>query len=425
MKLDPRYLRPRKARFLNEMYGIFRDNSHPLRSDVLENAIIIPPLIPGSHDSVVIDGNGINRFSDDIHGDVAMISDAGMGFDGETSDETVLFAGYLHNHWGHFITQSLSRLWLPFNSGNDFSRIIFCSAPGDAQPCANIKRVLELTGLSDKIEVISEPRRFKRVIVPEPGITSRGHVGKESLKVYDTISANIDRLTENSRSEWPGKIYLSRAQFVKSNLNEYGSQWVDAFFLKNGFTVISPEKETIETTISLIRHAGIVAAMSGTLPHNMLFANPGQRLLIIEKYAAANNFQPGIDLLRDLDVTPIDANAFIWPIDAGAGPFIIYPNDIFTRFATDSGMSLAQQWNDSTKKKALIRFFTLFHRHYAYRLQLQEWEEPEIGALREAAIDSLTDFGEWINGTKPLSLSDTINPRTIAKRIFHLIKRLR
>ena len=46
---------------------------------------------------------------------------------------------------------------------------------------------------------------------------------------------------------------------------------------KAGFKKVYPERCTLDEQIGLIRGADIVAGVSGTITHNMLFAKEGQR----------------------------------------------------------------------------------------------------------------------------------------------------
>ena len=52
-----------------------------------------------------------------------------------------------------------------------------------------------------------------------------------------------------------------------------------------------------------------------------------------------NNYQQGVDLIKGLHATYIDANAQIMSVSQGLGPFIMYPNEYLRAFARAEGWS--------------------------------------------------------------------------------------
>lgn len=220
------------------------------------------------------------------------------------------------------------------------------------------------------------------------------------------------------------KIYLSRSKFRKAIENEPNISWLDDYFSENGFEVVYPEKLPLVDLIHILNNAEVVCTVSGTLPHNMMFAPNRTKLWVIEKTAVFNNFQSGVDLLRNLDVTYVDANALIWTTSAGLGPFIVYPNDKFKAFAKTNGLLEPQEWSHMEKRNALRRFIKMYRRHYSRKWILAEWEESEISNLREAWHDTMKDFGSWISGEKPIILADKLYLRGQIKRLYHYVKRL-
>ena len=147
----------------------------------------------------------------------------------------------------------------------------------------------------------------------------------------------------------------------------------------------------------------------------------GTRVTILEKYANINNYQQGIDILKNLDVTYIDTAYFICPIDPGLGPFIMSDTPEFRQFASDHALSYTLRTRNPGKM--LRRFFRLYYRHYKRRWIMPEWLEPEIHLFNEAYEASLPVFGARIEGRYPLFLSDALRPRFIAKTLLRILHR--
>ena len=145
---------------------------------------------------------------------------------------------------------------------------------------ANYREFLELLGIWEHLEIINTPTTYREVIVPELGLYCRRRYTPKLLKVYDTVANNA---VPAPNWERPAKIYYSRSQFKKGMPFESGFDTLDDFFRRNGYTILYPENVPLGRTISYIRNADAVASLSGSLPHNMLFARPGQKLEIVER----------------------------------------------------------------------------------------------------------------------------------------------
>ena len=88
--------------------------------------------------------------------------------------------------------------------------------------------------------------------------------------------------------------------------------------------------------IHYIRNSKVVATLSGSLPHNMLFARQGQKVEIVERLVISDDNQTDVNRMKELDVTYIDANIPVYTIDF-VGPFIMGYTQELERFARDRG----------------------------------------------------------------------------------------
>lgn len=415
------FLRPLKTQYMETCYDMFAEGSHTLQYDIIKDATVAVPPGVSRNAPVVADDGTTHPYSREDDDPPHLTDDNNAGV--EYTGMTVLYGGYLDPHWGHFLMESLSRLWPVFLSNIKVDKIVFASHLNSLDAYApNIREALRLAGVIDKVELVTKPRRFARIVVPQRAISPRHFACREANAVYDAVARQA--IAEKGVAKTPSRrIYLSRTRLPKARANEPGIEWLDRYFAENGFEVIFPESLSLVDMIIKIQESDIVAAMSGTLPHNLVFGRYGTKTWIIEKTPVANNFQPGVDLLRELDVTYVDASALIWTTSAGLGPFIVYPNDIFSRFARKAGLTEPHQWSDKEKRKALARYVRMYNRHYGRQWILDEWEEEEIGLLREAWRDTMTDYGSWIRGELPITLGDAIAPRALLKRLYHRLRK--
>lgn len=246
------------------------------------------------------------------------------------------------------------------------------------------------------------------------GMEPRGYCLPESAEVYDRIIGSaLKGFSDQGTRE---KIILSRSQFPKAKKNEIGLDQIEGIFIDNGFSPCNPERISLTELIRTMAQATEIATICGTPAHNLLFAPQGIQAVILEKYPNINNFQQGIDLLKRLDVTYIDASYMVGNVDPGLGPFIFGYTDELRSWMKDHGIEEKRSFPGVAQ--TLRRFFRLSRRYYMYQWVFPEWLEPEIDLLCEAYEDSLVLFGPWLDGRKRWNISDLLSPYRMAKRII-------
>ena len=432
-KIETAYLRKRKSTLMQKRYDIYKDAGNPLRLVSVESGIVVPPLHSVSTDSCVLDADGHlvdisvydceDGYIESINNGRVSVSDI------PKRSGRVLYGGFFNPHWGHFVVDTLSRLW-PLDGGclNEIDRIVFTVSNGTVPTVMDNKfTALKLLGLDGMIEFVDTPVRYDCVWVPEVAVSPLERFASESLAVYDRIIASAMKIANAGSGltrTASRKIYMSRSKLPKARKFESGLEWLDRFYRDSGYEVIYPEKTDLVSMIAILQSADEVAAISGTLPHNMLFARPGTHLDIIEKYPTINNYQQGIDLLKHLDVTLIDACAFIRPVDPGAGPFILYPTAQFKAYASDRRLAAVPAISDGFRHRAVAKFMRGYRRMYHHRWVFPQWLEEEIGLCNEAYDDTYVEFGAWLDGRHPATPADCLSPRDTAKRAVRYLKKM-
>lgn len=129
------------------------------------------------------------------------------------------------------------------------------------------------------------------------------------------------------KADKPGKykgecIYFTRRQLGNKIPMEIGEKEIEDLFRKNGYLVVAPEKCSLLEQIMLIRESSKVACLSGTLPHNMMFAKDGAELCILRKTNKPNYRQVDVNAIRNLKVVNIDAHISLKAVGP-AGSFIV------------------------------------------------------------------------------------------------------
>ncbi len=428
MEITFDYLYPSKAALMACRYNLFRDNEHKLSTVIVKDGLIVPSPFEEINDCCVVAFCGGGeiveescwepdpRFVEFVHRHTAE-----MGVSAETDkigDGTILFGGYFNTHWGHFLTDVVSRLWpLYSDSTLKYDYIIFCVH--DAQHVdipKNVRQVLLLLGIMDRIIFTSCPVAGVTIVVPEYGVYPRARFSKDTKGIYDKIVEKA--LSFKPKEKFSSKLFMSRSLLKKAIENEAGLKYIDRWMKANGYEIIYPERMDVISLVHALQGAEEVVAISGTLPHNLLLGRDGTVTTIIEKYPTINNYQQGIDLLRNLSVTMIDCGAFIRPVSPGLGPFIIYPTLNLVRFAKDRGLTTPPEFSRKDIRRSLRLFFKRFRRHYGERWVVSDWLRDELNLCCEAYEETDRIFSPWLSGLRPVTFLDLINPRRILKYVW-------
>ncbi len=425
-KVCYKYLRPKKAEALRKWYDDEFYERNDLGTWSGKNAIILPlrkiendNLLFGRGGVVDEGGNYVNFSSIDKRIEYSYKAENPV-----YKDEKVVYCGYLINHWGHFLVEAVSRLWYFLKNDETVDKYVFFIEENATREIkGNYKEFLQLLGVWDKLEVINTPTLYKEVIVPELGYKWRRYYSKEFLDIFNTVAENaiIDNTWVSS-----DKIYFSRSKLSKANGNEFGLESIDDFYHKNGYMVLSPEKITLSQMIYYVRNAKICASLSGSLPHNMLFASDDQKLVIIERCVLNNEIQVDINKMKKFDVTYVDANIPIYTVNM-SGPFIMAFNCLTKNYANDNRMvaPAPRYYSEKYMNKCFKNYMKSYIREYGYRWYMLDWYIDYTGYLWEAYEEGYKQFSKFLSGEKPFLWYHYFEWRYIKRVVKSFLKHLK
>ena len=155
----------------------------------------------------------------------------------EEVETTALYGGVLFWHFGHFLAESLHRLWCldeikhqgpiffhaPTKDGKRFS----IELPAYAEEALNLLGIA-----SDRVRMITSPLRFRSIHVPEQGRILGGVGNNEYAECIRHIN-----LSATSRC---GTLYISRSQHLHSG-GFLGELCLERILEKKGVDTIRPE----------------------------------------------------------------------------------------------------------------------------------------------------------------------------------------
>ncbi|HEV8388777.1 MAG TPA: glycosyltransferase family 61 protein [Dongiaceae bacterium] len=195
-----------------------------------------------------------------------------------------LYLGTFMNHYGHFITESLSRFWR--QEAATFDQIVAYPFMHNDGAILMEEFHRYLGGLLDvpidRMAVLRSQTVFDEIVVPEQLWTYNVHANVRMRELYGRIGAR------HAGRRSTGRIFLSRMD--SSRLGN--ARAVEEIFAGFGFRVLYPERIAIAEQLSLYANCEILAGLSGSAMHNCLFARPG--LMTIEVGDARSRRKPAI-----------------------------------------------------------------------------------------------------------------------------------
>jgi capsular polysaccharide biosynthesis protein len=399
------YLRPKKAEQLRKVYADYENRTGKLRVRTFENRLLTPI--------------GYTDVTDIEEQEGQILDDEGLRTESspatnlnEIKHETVIFAGYLRLHFGHFLVNTVSRLWFLYTHPEvKYDKIVFARKP-DEDPTlrGNMLEILNVLGITDKLEIIEVPTAYEKVIVPDNSISrERSYYSEEYNLVYDRLRELILKDHCESARQWPKRIYFTRTKFaVNANrFSEIGAEAFDEYFKQIGFEIIAPEQLDIRQLICLLEHAEIVASPIGTVSHNILFGRKNTKLILLEKHWFNNDYQAAINLSKGLMATYIDSHLTIKNTDYSCGPLFYYPTPQFVAFLKDNDYTLPDKkfFSEQLLRKNLQMYFRIY-KQYRYILFTRNLLGDGLPILMEAYEDSSKIIGKYLHSEKAIFFSD-------------------
>jgi hypothetical protein len=211
-----------------------------------------------------------------------------------------LFLGMFMNHYGHFITESLSRYWWP-ERAEAFDHVVAYPYVHDRgqvfiQPFH--RYLAGALGIPlDRVTILDDPVRFDEIVVPEQLWVYDDHANVHLRALYPRIS---ERHLSGAVAR---RVFLSRGVYPGARV--VNAPRIEEVFAGFGFSVIYPEEIPIERQLDLYANCEILAGFSGSALHNCLFSRPGT--LTIEVGDRRTPLEPHIMQQMANELSGVDA----------------------------------------------------------------------------------------------------------------------
>ncbi|MCJ8138983.1 glycosyltransferase family 61 protein [Falsirhodobacter halotolerans] len=186
-----------------------------------------------------------------------------------------IWGGQVFAHFGHFLTESISRLWAVKNSDAE-SLILIGKHENLVDLSKWQKRFLEIMEIDKPITFIREPTRIETLEVPGQGFG----LGPIALGTPE-FRASLNVLERTVAPQGAEKIYISRTKTGKKGriLNEVA---LEANLIAQGYTAYHPQEHSLEDQLAQYRAATHVIGLDSSAFHLLgLVARPDQKIAVI------------------------------------------------------------------------------------------------------------------------------------------------
>lgn len=259
-------------------------------------------------------------------------------------DEDVIFGGVLLVHFGHMITDSMSRLWWYVKNKQSNLKILFLIEWGGVPNW--LFDWLELLGLTkDKLYILQStdrPLQFKKIIIPDEA-RCINHYMPEWILPMNLMAENALKLVD--KTSLPNKIYYTRSKYAQgSGTKIIDEEYIENYYKSKGYTIISPEKYSIAEQVAMAANAEAIAANLGTLSHMMIFSRKGIKCDIWLRDSWTSSFQVAAFQFKNADWAIVDLAMSFLPFNHNKGVLLCGVTDFWRKYVTARWL---QAWDPS------------------------------------------------------------------------------
>ena len=287
-------------------------------------------------------------------------------------DKSVMYFGAYHPHWGHFLTEQVGRCWYLARHKEEIQDIYvayfrkndICTSPMSG----NYLEFLELLGIrKDHVIEVDAPTCFREVILPELSCRMGIYHKKEYKEIFDAIRDSVIL----KKKTYP-KIYFTRLKSKEFRGTSLGEKRLEKLFRSNGYKTIAPEHLSLKEQVWLMKNCKELVSVSGTLPHNILFANDDIRTVILNRDIVINPYQMHINAIKEKEAIYIDACLALLPVFAG-GPYLMMINENVVRYAQDFSLRHKKNYENAVSIHVKLAWYFFYYLDRMTEADIKKW----------------------------------------------------
>ncbi|MGY2052579.1 glycosyltransferase family 61 protein [Methylobacterium sp. JK268] len=192
-----------------------------------------------------------------------------------------LYAGTFALHYGHFLINTLPRLW-PLLAGGEVPPIL-CHGPGTPEDWARFGTLVEILrrlGLTvHDIRTFDEPVLLRELVVPASSLQEETFVHAAFGRLCDHVARGLYGADEVGREDRP--VYLSKARLTGGVRRFVNEEALTERLARGGVDIVYPEELDFAGQVRLFATRRTIIGSLGSALHTAAFAPAGRRLIIV------------------------------------------------------------------------------------------------------------------------------------------------
>lgn len=190
---------------------------------------------------------------------------------------TAVYGGILFNHFGHFLLESLSRLW--FFKQNPTTPIIWVKSEDFSEFESFHLDLFAILNITNPFIIVTEPVQVHTLLLPDEAVILPDMIHSEFYKTMGVIKSPLKQKNNlfthlikykkpKSQHIHQTNVWLSRSKFHSGLiLNEH---LLENILKEYGWIILHPEIESVQKTLDTLVNADRIAGISGSAFHSFL-----------------------------------------------------------------------------------------------------------------------------------------------------------
>ena len=195
-----------------------------------------------------------------------------------------VYLGWLIGHYGHFLTESISRLWYSLREASPRQFIVHANYRRYKDFPNHVQAVLKSFGITEEnLLLANQPMIVEELHCPSQALRCDHGTSAHAATVYRHIQIKI--LGGSEPKTQNRKLYLSRSE-VTGNQRHFNDSEAWAVHRNFGYERVLPETLNFQEQLALYAQASNISGPVGSAMHNAAFTLPNGVITIL----APNSF---------------------------------------------------------------------------------------------------------------------------------------
>ncbi len=218
-------------------------------------------------------------------------------------EQCYIYGGRVHSHFGHFIINTLPRLW-SLATGRRPEHKILChdgSTPDLWFQVPFISCIFKSLGLSkDDFVVFDRPTRLRRLIIPQTSLGEQTHAHYVFRVLCHRIAMQLGIGEDHCKLN---PVYLSKTR-LKGGVGRIRNEIeIETALQAAGIEILYPETLHLPDQIKLFAQRRVVMGSTGSAFHSSIFAPPRSTIICLNTIPNVNSNFVILDRLNGNDAS--------------------------------------------------------------------------------------------------------------------------